>query len=280
MDSLIDLHLHTVFSDGTTSPPDLLDAVRSAGLVAFSVTDHDTLGGYWSVQEFMSDDDPELVPGVELSVSLEGHDLHLLAYQFDPSDRELHVTLEAFRERRNLRARMMVQKLNELDVDISFEDVKSAAGAAPIGRPHVADALVDIRAVRSYDEAFRKYIRNGGPAFVSKRNFAPAEAISLVHRAGGVTALAHPAINDAARFIETLVNIGLDGIEVYHPFHSRRDVERFGHLADRFRLLITGGSDFHGRFDSNKFGSVGSQKVPAACLDRLKERAQRRKGTC
>ncbi|MEW5993516.1 MAG: phosphatase, partial [Candidatus Zixiibacteriota bacterium] len=188
-------------------------------------------------------------------------------------DPALVSALEDFRERRNQRARLMVQKLNDLDVDITFEDIEAAAGDAAIGRPHVADAMVNAGAVPSYDEAFRKYIRNGGPAYVSKQNFTPEEAISLVHQAGGMTVLAHPTLNGAVRHLEHLVTLGLDGIEVYHPIHSKSDVNQFTRLSERFRLVTTGGSDFHGRFNSEIYGDIGSQKVPAEWLERMKRRA-------
>ncbi len=278
MKKWIDLHLHTNHSDGTASAAELLEIVRAEKLSAFSVTDHDTLAGYWAVKSLIRDHDPDLIPGLELSVTAGGGDLHLLAYLFDPENQPLKAALDRFRESRNHRARLIVQKLNEMNVDISFEKVQNAAGHAAIGRPHIADAMVRSKAVSSYGEAFEKYIRNTGPAYVAKRNFTPEEAISLVHRAGGLTVLAHPVLDNAIRHAELLAELGLDGIEIYHPVHSPNDVKRLKHLAERYRLLVSGGSDFHGR--SALYGMVGSQKVPDELLDKLKQRTAQKRGDC
>ncbi len=275
MKKRIDLHLHTHYSDGTFSAAELLDAVRSEKLSAFSVTDHDTLAGYWGVRELICETDPELISGVELSVMVDGGDLHLLAYLFDPSHESLVAALDVFQRKRKQRARLIVKRLNEMDVDIQFEEVGRTAGQAAIGRPHIADTMVRLKAVGSYEEAFEKYIRDGGPAYVPKMNFAPEEAISLVHQAGGVAVLAHPVIDNTARHIDMLAGLGLDGIEIYHPVHKHSDTERLKHLAERYRLLVSGGSDFHGR--SHRYGMIGSQNVPEECLDKLKQKAAQRK---
>lgn len=268
--------MHTNHSDGTTSAAELLEIVRAKKLSAFSVTDHDTLAGYWAIRSLISEDDPELIPGLELSITADGGDLHLLAYLFDPDNEPLKAALDRFRERRNHRARLIVQRLNELNIDISFEEVQNVAGEATIGRPHIADTMVRSKAVGSYEEAFEKYIRNSGPAYVAKMSFIPEEAISLVHRAGGVTVLAHPILDNTARHVEMLAGLGLDGIEIYHPVHKQSDIKRLKHLAERYRLLVSGGSDFHGR--STMYGMVGSQNVPEELLDNLKQRAAQKRG--
>jgi predicted metal-dependent phosphoesterase TrpH len=273
----VDLHLHTNCSDGAASPEELLAMVRTRELKAFSVTDHDTLQGYWKVKELLVPGDPELVSGLELSVTINNSDVHLLAYLFDPTYAPLVDALNEFRQRRNQRGRLMVQKLNEMGVDISYEDVQGTAGQAAIGRPHIAEAMFRLKAVRTYEEAFEKYIRNGRPAYVPKRNFAPQEAISTVHQAGGVAVLAHPILEDAYRYIERLVPLGLDGIELYHPLHRQGDIDRLKRIAKQHRLLVSGGSDYHGR-QERWYGIVGSQSVPAQCLEQLKERAEERRG--
>jgi predicted metal-dependent phosphoesterase TrpH len=218
------------------------------------------------------------VPAVELSVNVDDNDIHLLGYLFEPNDRNIHTALDEFRQRRNQRAQLMVAKLDKLNIGITMEDVLLAAGGGAIGRPHVADALVKSGNVQSYEEAFYKYLRTGAPAYVPKENFAPGEAIELIHRAGGIIVLAHPGLNEAVRYLERLVELGLDGIEVLHPVHSPQDLVRFGHLAERFRLVSTGGSDYHGRFEASKHGDIGSQNVPAGWLEQMKQRAQTIRG--
>ena len=169
----------------------------------------------------------------------------------------------------------MVQKLNGLGIEITIEDVVACTDGAAIGRPHVARALHRVAAVRTYEEAFEKYLGDNKPAYVPKQNFAPDVTIAMIHEAGGVAVLAHPNIDAAYSHLDRLAGMGLDGIEVYHPSCSQRDTDWFKHLAEKHRLIVTGGSDFHGMED--RYGAVGSQRVPAELLAALKQRAQQKR---
>lgn len=268
----IDLHMHTNHSDGTLSPLELLALVRNSGITAFSITDHDTIEGYFGIRELLKNTDPELVPGVELSVSVESDDVHMLAYLFDPDHEEFNQALMDFQQKRFLRGQMMVERLQGLGVDIPFESVEEVAGDSVIGRPHIAETLQRRGAVRSYQEAFDKYIRKDAPAYVPKAFFEPSEAIRLVHRAGGIAVMAHPIVDDMLRHLHMLVEMGLDGVEVWHSKHSPSDVERLTKLAKKYNLLSSGGSDFHGR--EGRYGQIGSQRVQADVLDQMKQRAR------
>jgi 3',5'-nucleoside bisphosphate phosphatase len=267
----VDLHMHTTLSDGTSSPAELLSIVRSKNLVAFAVTDHDTLAGYQAVKALRTDDDPELITGVELSVTIGEDDVHLLAYLFDEDHAELGAALVEFQKKREQRGRDMVDRLYKMGVKLPFEEVMTTAGNSAVGRPHVAATLLRLKLVSGYQEAFDRYISRGGPAYVPKTMLPPQEAIDLIHRAGGVTVLAHPFIDDMAKHVETLAQMGLDGIEVRHSAHSRDDELRLERIAARHGLLLSGGSDFHGR--EGRYGMIGSQKVPASYLDKMKEKA-------
>ena len=272
MPATIDLHLHTTCSDGKKSPEELLDLVRRSGVAAFAVTDHDTLDGYRQVAAMLQEGDPELIPGIELSARIGERDVHLLAYLFDPDHKELNRQIEDFRQKRERRGRKIVEKLEELGLKVPFEKVQEAAGDGVIGRPHIAEAMVAAGAVHHYEEAFRKYISNAGPAYVAKAKMTPEEAIALTHDAGGVAVLAHPFIDDMYEHLPMLVELGLDGIEIYHYSHTAGDVERVRELAVRYDLLPSGGSDFHGR--ESRSAIIGSDKVPMAFLDALKQRSQ------
>jgi predicted metal-dependent phosphoesterase TrpH len=273
MDQFIDLHLHTNHSDGTCSTGELLDLVRESRISAFAITDHDTLGGYFETRNLLKPGDPELVSGVELSIAINDDDIHLLAYLFDPNNATFTGALADFQKKRVERGRQIVAKLHGLGIDIPFEEVERTAGGSAIGRPHIADTMVTLKKVHSYQDAFDRYISKSSPAYVPKAVLSPDEAIRLVHQAGGVTVLAHPFIDDMARHLDMLLHFGLDGIEVYHSSHSSHDVDRLKRIAKRHDLAPTGGSDFHGR--EGRFGMVGSQAVPAECLSILKQRAQR-----
>ncbi len=276
MDQFVDLHLHTVHSDGTSSASELLEQVRESKVEAFAVTDHDTLAGYVEVRSLLKTGDPELVPGLELSVTINDDDVHILAYLFDPENPELLGALEDFRAKRMERGRKIVEKLRTMGIEVPFEAVQEAANGSVIGRPHIAETMVTLKKVASYQDAFDRYISKNSPAYVPKAVLAPDRAIELIHRAGGVTVLAHPFIDDMARHLDMLLHFGLDGIEVYHSSHTSRDVDRLKRMAKRHNLVISGGSDFHGR--EGRFGMVGSLAVPYECLAGLKQRAQQARG--
>lgn len=276
MKQRIDLHLHTTRSDGARTPAELLDYVRDRRLVGFSVTDHDTIDGFRDIKAMLVEGDPELIPGVELSCSGPNGDLHMLAYCFDPDHPELASALEDFRERRNQRGQKMVQRLNDLGLQVNYETVVGCAAGAPVGRPHVAEALVELGIVSDFDTAFHKYLGDHAPAFVPKENMSPEEAIDLIHACQGLAVVAHPMIHKAVDSVEALSEKGLDGIEAWHPDHRQSDVDRLKHMAERFDLLITGGSDYHGRGGRN--GSVGSEPVGVEIIQKLSAAAQRRRG--
>ncbi|MDH3889969.1 MAG: PHP domain-containing protein [candidate division Zixibacteria bacterium] len=277
MTQRIDLHLHTTCSDGLRTPSEILEEVRSRKLAAFAITDHDTIDGFLETGELLKEGDPELIAGLELSCSAEKGDLHLLAYLFDPDNARLLEALNDFQEKRNQRGRTMVQRLNDMGITITYDDVLQAAGSAPIGRPHVAEAMHRRKAVATYDDAFRQYIGDRKPAYVPKANFTPAEAIDLIHAAGGVAVLAHPMVGGAVDRIEELVALGIDGIEALHPDHKQHQVANLKEIAARFRLIWTGGSDFHGR--GGRCGSVGSEAVPIDCLQQLRLRSSQKRGS-
>lgn len=172
---------------------------------------------------------------------------------------------------------MIVKRLNELGIDITFEEVEKHAAGAPLGRPHVAAAMHSMKAISTYEQAFEKYIGDNKPAYVPKDNHTPEQTIELIHEAGGVAVLAHPIISNAFEQIEKLTDWGLDGIEIYHPNHRQSDVDRFKEIARRFHLLCTGGSDFHGR--GKNHGTVGSESVPVEYLDKLRQKAMQIRGS-
>jgi len=276
MPGYIDLHLHTNMSDGVLTPEELLRKVRARNLVAFAVTDHDTIDGYLEMKSLLNDDDPELISGLELSVAVETDDLHMLAYLFDPDNDELAETLRHFRRERNHRGRRMVEKLNLMGMALSMGAVLEAAGDSAIGRPHIAEAMLNEGLVNDVEDAFRKYIGNHCPAYIPKNMVHPREAIELIHRAGGLVVMAHPYINDAHKQIPSLAALGLDGIEVYYYSHSKQHVADLKRLAEQHGLLLSGGSDFHGRQEHE--GDIGAGQVPVEYLDKMKDRAREIRG--
>jgi predicted metal-dependent phosphoesterase TrpH len=264
----IDLHAHTIFSDGLLEPEALVARARDKGLVALAITDHDSIealpralaGAQASL---------EVVPGIELSTSLEGADLHVLGYYLNPENAALRQRLERFKEERRARVEAIADRLASLGAPIDVARVFELAGPGVVGRPHVAQVLVESGHVTGQDEAFKRFLGLGGPAFVPRPSFTPFEAIELIHAADGVSVLAHPGgLPDA--WIERLAAAGLRGIEVWHPHHGAATVRRHRALARRLHLLETGGSDFHGERRSADLGEI---QVPASVLATIKEAA-------
>ncbi|MFE7552736.1 PHP domain-containing protein [Streptomyces gardneri] len=255
----IDLHTHSTASDGTDSPAELVRNAAAAGLDVVALTDHDTTRGHAEAIRAL----PEgltLVTGAELSCRLDGIGLHMLAYLFDPEEPALLAERELVRDDRVPRARAMVGKLQELGVPVTWEQVARIAGDGSVGRPHVAEALVELGVVPDVSGAFTPdWLADGGRAYVGKHELDPVEAIRLVKAAGGVTVFAHPlavkrgeVVPEAA--IAGLADAGLDGIEVDHMDHDEATRARLRGLAKELGLLVTGSSDYHGSRKTCRLG--------------------------
>lgn len=266
----VDLHLHSIHSDGTRTVEELVSMAVEAGLAAVSLTDHDTVAGLPAMREAARGTGVEIVSGVELSSSAGASDLHVLGYFIDPGDEGLLRGLEWFRNGRRERLTKMVSRLNELGVDVSEEEVGRYATSDAPGRPHVAQALLDLGFVDTFDDAFRRYLACYAPAYVPKPRFAPTEAVALIRRAGGAPVLAHPGTLGRDDVIPELVDAGLVGIEVWHPKHSPSQVASYRRLARELGLVTTGGSDFHG--EPVGMATMGVPEVPAEVLAELRSR--------
>jgi predicted metal-dependent phosphoesterase TrpH len=270
----IDLHAHSNASDGSDSAADLVAIAYAAGLDVVALTDHDTVDGYAeaaaAVQRLASAAARRrfgLMPGIELSCLAGDVSLHLLGYLFDPTHPALVAELELLRTDRVRRAHSMVDKLVELGAPVSWPQVVRIAGAGAVGRPHVAQALVDAGVVPDIASAFTpEWIANDGRAYVEKYSLSPERGIELVKAAGGVTVFAHPAASARGKVvdesaIERFAAAGLDGIEVDHPDHDEAARERLREIAASLSLLVTGSSDYHGTVKSTPIGAETTDRV-------------------
>ncbi|GAB5520004.1 MAG: PHP domain-containing protein [Rhodothermales bacterium] len=262
-----DLHLHSTASDGLLSPTQLVEQVREAGLSMMALTDHDTIAGIAEAASACEEAGITFVPGTELSVGVGKVEVHMLAYGFDPLDGMLCAMLDAFERRRVGRAEAMVEKLNDLGVALTMDDVRAEAEGDIIARPHLAQALVTAGHSTSVRHAFDQYLKNRGPAYVRKPTLDARRAIEVVHAAGGVTVLAHPGHWMSDRTIHTLFHGGLDGIEVIHPVHDANLQDFYRRTAQDYSLLPSGGSDFHGRPGDE--ANLGRYSIPIAWAERL-----------
>ena len=266
-----DLHTHTFHSDGTRSPREVIDVALAHGIEIVAISDHDNLAAFYEVRGYARERGVTLVPAIELSCAFEGVDVHVLAYAFDPVDEAIDARLQSFRRTRLRRGHQIVRRLQELGHPISLERVEQLAAGGAMGRPHVARALVEAGHAASVSDAFDRWLGTGKPAYVEKERFRIAEAVSLVHAAGGVTSVAHPTLYpDHELLVPRLLDAGIDGIEVLHPDVGELDRERYSNLA-RFRgKIATGGSDDHGTVKTSL--TLGTIRVPETAIGAILER--------
>jgi len=275
--SRADLHVHTLYSDGTFTPREALTLARDRGLDTVAITDHDTTAGLDEAFEAGAELGVEVIPGIEFSTVHGGEGVHVLCYYVDLEDAELNAELARLRDDRYHRGEQMVEKLQGLGYAISFDRVREIAGGGTIVRPHVAQALVEAGVVPTLGDAFsEELIGNGGLAYVEKHALHPIDALRLIHAAGGVCVLAHPGTFRETKpvpagLIDELAAAGLDGIEASHPEHTPEVEASYIETAERLGLLWTGSSDCHGeRYDPVR---LGMRVTPDDQLERLKARA-------
>ncbi len=260
MSDLVDLHMHSQASDGDYPPAELMKLSKAEGRVAVALTDHDTMEGIPEARAAARELGMRFVHGVELSVSYGKRDIHLLGYfkGFNPES-GFNSYLKNRLEMRARRLKKIVEKLTALGIRVKPEEILAEAGEAPVGRPHIARVLMKKGHVGSTQEAFDRYLHNDGPAYVRYEKLAVAEAIVLVHDAGGLAVLAHPGIyNLASADISPLVEAGLDGLEARHSEHTLGHVDVYGKMAGEMGLFITGGSDYHGKGVHHGFNEPAS----------------------
>lgn len=261
-----DLHTHTVCSDGTTTPEDNVQLALAIGLEGLGVTDHDTTEPLQRARAAADGSSLEIVPGVEFSAELDGSSVHVLAYWIDPADAPLQAEMDRLRNERFRRAEEIVEKFNGLGVPVDFARVRELAGAAPIGRPHIARAVVETGAAGDLQEVFDTWLADGGPANVPKYAVDPVTAVGLIVAAGGVAVVAHPGLYGrgdhglTTETIEAMVAAGMVGIEADHPDHSDEDRRRYRDLARAHDLVVTAGSDYHGERKANRLGQATSSR--------------------
>ena len=267
-DAWVDLHLHTNFSDGLLTPTQVVMKAKEAGLKAVGIVDHDTIDGIAEATEAGSHQDIEVVPGVELSSQYEGRDIHILGYYFDPEHPRLQEYLRRFQQERYRRAAKMIQNLNNLGVRLTMAEVKERAKGGSIGRPHLAEVLMEKGYVETFQEAFHRYIGYGSKAYEEKYKIRPEEAIRLLSEAKGLSFLAHPGYSISDSIILHFIKAGLDGIEVVHPKLNEKRTQHLQQFARNNGLLLCGGSDCHGGRDGRFY--IGNFTVPYIILEEMK----------
>jgi predicted metal-dependent phosphoesterase TrpH len=265
----VDLHLHSTASDGRLSPAELVARAAALGLTYIALTDHDTVAGLpEAIEAARAFPGLTLLPGVELSTDTAAGETHVLGYFIDTNDAAFLAALSRFRDSREHRGERMVAKLNAMGVAITWARVQEIAGEAAVGRPHIALAMLEKGCIQKFEDAFHGYVEQGGPAYAEREKLTPAEAVRLITAAGGLPVLAHPVTTgDPEGTVKTLKPAGLVGLEAYYHENAPGNTKAMLDLAARYRLAVTGGSDFHG--EGTAGGALGGTEVPVAAARRL-----------
>lgn len=266
--SNIDLHIHTIYSDGTSTPEEIVCRAEELNLVAISITDHDSVAGLEEAIAIGKKVDIEIVPGIELSTDVGEDEIHLLAYYLDYKDKNFLSRLKEFQSTRAKRNGKLIKRLEELGMTINHKELKEIAPQGVISRLHIARLMVRKGYVPSIRAAFEEWLNPGKPAHVKRMKISPSQIIRLILKAGGIPVFAHPYLSGRDDLIPELVKAGLGGIEVYHGAHNSKTRERYKEIAQKYHLLITGGSDCHGEAKDKIL--MGKVKVPASLLENLK----------
>jgi hypothetical protein len=276
---MIDLHVHSTFSDGSLTPEQLLAEAAQAGLTAIALTDHDSVGGLKRFIAAAAAGKVRGIPGVEISADSPSGSMHILGYDLDPAAKMLNEQLEHIRKSRAERNEKILYNLNKLGLHLTMNEIQSQAGEDIVGRLHFARALQVRGYVQTTDEAFGKYLAKGKPAYGERLRLSPADGIRMIREAGGVAVLAHPftlQMNkpDLDALVGELAGLGLAGLEVLYPQHNARTVKEYRRLAAKHNLAVTGGTDFHGAsIPAIKLGvGFGDLRVPDELLDLLLQR--------
>lgn len=270
-----DLHIHSTASDGRLSPAAVVKEAARRGLKYIALTDHDTVDGIAEATAAARDfPSLKLIPGAEISTDLPGGEAHVLGYFIDYKSRQLLEKLEKFRNSRLNRARGMVDRLDKLGVHLDWQRIEQIAGSSVMGRPHIAQAMLEKGYIESFKQAFTDYIGHDGPAYVERDKLTPAEAVELIIKARGVAVLAHPfTVGQPEAMIAELKAVGLGGLETYYNGYSDEEIDRLAAMAQKYQLITTGGSDYHG-IDSGET-AIGDIDLPLESVEKLIEKARK-----
>jgi len=267
---LVDLHTHSYFSDGSFSPEQIIQYASDLGLKAISITDHDSIDAIPIALQISKKCHIEFIPGIEISAKHGAYDLHLLGYFMDHNNEQLRNYVKLFQNERRKRAEKIVKLLNKVGVKIKLEFVLHKAAKGSVGRPHIAEVMVEQGYVFSYQEAFQKYIGDGCSCYVPKYKIKPTSAVQLINEAGGISFIAHPGVDLNEEGILELIKLGIEGIETIHPKHCPHDIDYYRRLVKKHNILECGGSDCHGERKGETL--IGQFTVPYQIIINMKNR--------
>ncbi|MGI5818773.1 MAG: PHP domain-containing protein [Armatimonadota bacterium] len=263
-----DLHIHSTYSDGSQNPEEIVAEAIEKKLTAIAIADHDTVKGVRPAVEAARGSELLVIPAVEISTEFQKTEVHILGYWIELDNEQLHAKFAYVREARRRRANEIVGKLRQHGVEITIEDVIAQSDGVSLGRPHVAQALIEAGYVSGMQEAFDRFLGRDRAAFVRRYKLSPYDAVEAIRNAGGCAVLAHPGLGVSDFVIEGLIEAGIEGLEAYHTHHSPSNTRRALRIAEEHGLLVTGGTDSHGPRGSHPV-EVGDVDVPDSCAEAL-----------
>ncbi|NLY78271.1 MAG: PHP domain-containing protein [Tissierellia bacterium] len=268
---IFDLHVHTNCSDGLLTPQQVIDIAIQKGINGIAITDHDTTSALEKAIAYSKDFNFKVIPGIELGCVFKGEEVHILGYFIDYKSKDIIEATEQLRQNRISRARKMVERINSLGMDLTFEDVKEYAKDEFIGRPHIARSLIQKGYYNSMEEVFDELLERGKPAYIERKTLGLKETISLIHKVNGIAILAHPGLIKDKDIIGYCIDNGIDGLEVIHSKHKEEDVVYLLDIGRKHNLILTGGSDCHGRIINGDY-LVGKYYVNLEYIPQMKGR--------
>ncbi len=266
-----DLHMHTVCSDGRYTPIEVVDKAHSLGFSAISITDHDTCEGYRRAKEHAEGLGVELIPGIEISSAIGRKTVHILGYFIDINSEPIQKIIAETQVRRLSRMERMVEKLNRQGLDIAMDGVTKFTAGGTVGRANLAKYMVSLGYAKNVEDVFQRYLGDGKSAYEPVGLYTPEEVIEMIHEAGGLSSLAHPGCSKIDDKVIRLADAGLDGIEVFTPYHNQGARSRYSQIASQLKLLVTGGSDSHGDIPGRQ--DIGAVKLEYKYVNNLKDKA-------
>ena len=272
MDRFSDLHVHTKYSDGLFSPGEVITHAKKKGLSCVAITDHDSVAGIDEAMSAGNGDGIEVIPGVEISAEENGKEMHILGYYVNYKDKKLLNFLKEIRKDRVSRLHKMVEALNERGIEINAKEFLKSVGDVSISRLHLAHYMAQTGLVKDWCEAFSKYIGDTKPCYVSNFTYSSREVIDLIKSAKGVSVIAHPGLNKLDYILPRLLEEGIQGIEAYHGKHNESAVKKYCDFANENNLVVTGGSDCHGRAKGDML--LGTVKIPYSFVEALQTKRQ------
>ena len=268
----VDLHIHTTYSDGSFSPEKIVDTALDVGLEAIAITDHDNILSHQIALDYAKDKPIKILPGVEINTIYKGYEVHILGYFMDFKDSDFQKLIKTQQQARIKQTKEIITLLGKrAGIKITFDSIVSqVAPGGSIGRPHIAKAITNAGGTSSSIEAYNKYINDDSNVYVQRKTVTPFEAVEVIYEAGGIPVFAHPYDVDIAdQLIKEMMNFGLRGIEAYHRKHSPAIIEYFSTLAEKYGLIVTGGSDFHTPNPNNGSIIMGKNFIPEWIYDEL-----------